>query len=64
MQEHDLGMTVDQVALRLGVHRNTIRLYIRQKRLRAVKIGGKWRVSEEDLQTFFTKSANIPKRVA
>ena len=54
-----LGMTVDEVAERLGKHRNTILSYIYQKRLRAVKIGKAWYVREEDLKRFIDSSANM-----
>jgi excisionase family DNA binding protein len=30
----------------------TVRLWIRQGKLKAVKLGGLWRISEEELQRF------------
>ena len=54
-----LGMTVDEVAQRLGKHRNTILSYIYQKRLRAVKLGKAWYVKEEDLKRFIDSGANM-----
>lgn len=54
-----IGMTVNEVAQRLGLHRNTILLYIRSKRLRAVKIGKTYYVTEEDLKRFVDKSATM-----
>ena len=56
-----LGMTVDEVAQRLGKHRNTILSYIYKKRLRAVKLGKTWYVKEEDLKRFIDSSANMER---
>lgn len=44
--------TVKQVAFILKVHPLTIRRYIREKKLTAVKISGMVRIKEEDLQNF------------
>ena len=56
-----LGMTVDEVAQRLGKHRNTILSYIYQKRLRAVKLGKAWYIKEEDLRRFIDSGANMER---
>lgn len=56
-----IGMTVNEAARRLEVHRNTILIWIKTRQLRAVKLGRKWRIMPEDLQTFLDKRANIEK---
>ncbi|WP_304455145.1 helix-turn-helix domain-containing protein [Nocardiopsis sp. YSL2] len=44
--------SVDQVADLLGLHVRTIRNYVREGRLRAVRIGKQYRVSPADLEAF------------
>lgn len=36
----------------LGVTHRTLLSYVKGKRLKAVKIGGKWKVTEENLKRF------------
>lgn len=43
---------ISQVAFILKVHPLTIRRYIREGKLKAIKIGGNVRVKESDLQNF------------
>jgi excisionase family DNA binding protein len=50
--------TVEQIAGMLGIHPKTIQRYIREGKLRAVKIGKGWRVTGYDLSTF-TESASL-----
>lgn len=45
-------LSVKQVAFILRVHPLTVRRYIRDKRLKAVKVGGNIRVDENALQDF------------
>lgn len=45
-------LTVKQVAFVLKVHPLTIRRYIKEKKLNAVKISGAVRIKEEDLTGF------------
>lgn len=45
-------LSVKQVAFILKVHPLTIRRYIGDKRLKAVKIGGNVRIEESELQNF------------
>lgn len=44
--------TIKQVAFILKVHQLTVRRYIREKKLPAIKISGLVRIKEEDLQKF------------
>jgi excisionase family DNA binding protein len=42
--------SVEQVAERLGLHVRTVRHYVREGRLKAVRIGKQYRVAREDLE--------------
>jgi len=42
--------SVDQVAARLGLHVRTVRNYVRNGRLKAVRIGKQYRIAREDLE--------------
>src|SRR5713226_7845553 len=42
--------SVDQVAARLGLHVRTVRNYVRDGRLKAVRIGKQYRIAREDLE--------------
>lgn len=44
--------SVEQVAERLGLHVRTIRTYVRDGRLKAVRIGKQYRIAHEDLEAF------------
>ncbi len=44
--------TVEQISSMLDMHPKTIQRYIREGRLRAVKIGKAWRVTGHDLSAF------------
>ncbi|MFI6600897.1 helix-turn-helix domain-containing protein [Nonomuraea sp. NPDC050536] len=44
--------SVDQVAKLLGLHVKTVRAYVRDGRLNAVRIGKQYRISPEDLAAF------------
>ena len=45
-------LSVNQVAFILKVHPLTVRRYIRDKKLKAVKVGGNIRIDENSLQDF------------
>jgi len=45
--------TVEEVAKMLNMHSRTIRRYIEKGQLRAERIGGSWRISNEALQEIF-----------
>ncbi|MEO3885362.1 helix-turn-helix domain-containing protein [Nonomuraea sp. B5E05] len=44
--------TVEQVAAQLGLHVKTVRNYVREGRLPAVRIGKRYRIAKEDLAAF------------
>lgn len=44
--------TIKQIAFMLKVHQLTVRRYIREKKLTAIKIAGLVRIKEKDLQNF------------
>jgi len=48
----DNFFTIKQIAFILKVHQLTVRRYVREKRLTAVKIAGLVRIKEKDLQNF------------
>ncbi|HPD57759.1 MAG TPA: helix-turn-helix domain-containing protein [Smithellaceae bacterium] len=50
-------LTVEQVAEQLGLSEYRIRELIREKKIRAVKIG-QWRVKPEDLKAFIKSRTN------
>lgn len=45
-------LSVKQAAFILKVHPLSIRRYIKEKKLKAVKVGGNVRITEEELQEF------------
>lgn len=50
MPEQDELLTVDQVARRLQVHPETIRRWIRDGRLKAVKLSPGFRIRESEVE--------------
>ncbi len=49
--------SVGQVAERLGLHVRTVRNYVREGRLKAVRIGKQYRIAGEDLAAFTGRPA-------
>ncbi|MEV4177592.1 helix-turn-helix domain-containing protein [Nonomuraea sp. NPDC049709] len=54
--------TVEQVANLLGLHVKTVRNYVRDGRLPAVRIGKQYRIAKEDLAAFTGRPAGAPAR--
>ncbi|MFG2532580.1 helix-turn-helix domain-containing protein [Streptomyces sp. NPDC048516] len=52
--------SVEQVAERLGLHVRTIRGYVRDGRLPAVRIGKQYRIAPEDLEAFTGRPVPAP----
>jgi excisionase family DNA binding protein len=48
--------TVDEVANLLEVHTKTIRRYIYNGKIQALKVGGQWRIYESALQSYYEAS--------
>ncbi|MCK9904583.1 helix-turn-helix domain-containing protein [Frankia sp. Cpl3] len=53
---------MDQVADLLGLHVRTVRGYVRDGRLKAVRIGKQYRIGHDDLETFTGRSLAPPAR--
>lgn len=53
-------LTVHEVADLLKVRESTVRAWINDNTLRAVKFGREWRVAHKDLETFLNLHANRP----
>lgn len=51
-------LTTSDIAAKIGVTRQTVFNWIKSKKLRALKIGGTWRVWPEDLAAFLANSPN------
>ena len=49
--------SVEQVADLLGLHVKTVRGYVRDGRLKAVRIGKQYRIAQEDLEAFTGQTA-------
>jgi excisionase family DNA binding protein len=58
----DTLLSVRQVAFILKVHPLTIRRYLTQGKLKAVKVGGNVRIKEKDLQEFHRDLAMAPRQ--
>ncbi|TDC09015.1 helix-turn-helix domain-containing protein [Nonomuraea longispora] len=56
--------TVEQVATRLGLHVKTVRNYVRDGRLPAVRVGKRYRIAKEDLEAFTGLPVAAPARRA
>lgn len=54
--------SVEQVAERLGLHVRTVRNYVRDGRLPAVRIGKQYRIAHEDLEAFTGRPVPAPLR--
>ncbi|MDT3440653.1 MULTISPECIES: helix-turn-helix domain-containing protein [unclassified Pseudofrankia] len=52
--------SVDRVADLLGLHVRTVRGYVRDGRLKAVRIGKQYRIAHEDLEVFTGRSVSTP----
>ncbi|HTC36885.1 MAG TPA: helix-turn-helix domain-containing protein [Bryobacteraceae bacterium] len=55
--------SVEQVADRLGLHVKTVRGYVREGRLKAVRIGKQYRISREDLEAMTGRPEPPPEPV-
>lgn len=60
----DALYSVEQVAALLGLHVRTVRGYVREGRLKAVRIGKQYRISQTDLEAMTGRPAALPAPVA
>jgi excisionase family DNA binding protein len=56
-------MTLNEVCEYLGLSRFTIYRLVKDKKLFAVKSGGRWRFSKDDIKRFLTRNRNVPSHV-
>jgi excisionase family DNA binding protein len=56
MTEESRMYSLDQVAERLGLHVRTVRAYVRNGRLKAIRIGKQYRVAREELESIVGSS--------
>lgn len=54
-------LTVTEVADAMKVTTRTVGDWIRDKKLRASKVGRDWRINPDDLTAFINASANVEK---
>ena len=52
-------LTVHETAEQLKVKESTIRAWIRNGKLRAIKFGREWRITVKDLERFLNENANF-----
>ena len=50
--------TLTEIEPILGVTHRTLLDYVAKKKIKAVKVGGKWKVSEENLRAFINGEPN------
>jgi len=53
--------SVEQVAEMLGLHVRTVRSYVREGRLKAVRIGKQYRIAPEDLEALTGRPGGVPR---
>jgi excisionase family DNA binding protein len=56
--------SVEQVAERLGLHVRTVRSYVRDGRLRAVRIGKQYRIAQQDLDALTARPSSPAPAIA
>lgn len=56
-------MTLNEVCEYLGLSRFTIYRLIKDKKLPALKSGGRWRFSKDDVRRFLTRNRDVPSNV-
>ena len=52
--------TLHEAAAKLKVKESTIRQWIKDRELRAIKFGREWRIAQIDLEIFLNQHANMP----
>ena len=54
--------TVPEVARRLQVTGKTVRAWISERKLTAIRVGREWRIREEDIQAFIQQHLSTATR--
>jgi len=52
-------LTTAQIARRIGLHEATVRLWMRDGRLPAVKMGSEWRMTEGELTRWMNEKQKV-----
>ena len=55
-------LTLHEAAEKLKVKESTIRQWIKDRELRAIKFGREWRIAQIDLEAFLNQHANMPSQ--
>jgi len=55
-------LTIDQVAEKLHISRNTVVTLIKKGQIKAVKIGSQYRISDEQFNQFMSASEIVPDK--
>lgn len=58
--QNNKHLSVDQVAKLVSLHPKTIRRLIGEKKIKAEKFGGQWRISRDEIEHFTSLSSNTP----
>lgn len=56
-------LTLDEVATTLKVHENTILRIIKKAEISAIKVGGQWRITTDDLCEYLEKRTVKAKKL-
>jgi excisionase family DNA binding protein len=59
LEGRDKLYTIEEVAELLAVHPDTVRRYLRDKRMRGVKLRRFWRIPHSEFQKFLESRANM-----
>jgi excisionase family DNA binding protein len=54
--------TVPEVARRLQVDPKTVRLWIRDKQITAIRVGREWRFRDEDIEAYLARHVSTATR--
>jgi len=57
------GYTIKEVADLLHITTRTTQQYITDKRLPAVKIGGRWLITEENIKSYVNATSNFKSNI-
>lgn len=56
-------LTVDQVAQKLNVSRNTVISLVKKGQIKAIKIGDQYRIDPKQFEEFMTASEVVPNHI-